>query len=31
MAKTYHLGWARRLVNAVMAPLARVRLAGRHT
>jgi deazaflavin-dependent oxidoreductase (nitroreductase family) len=31
MAKTYHLGRARRLVNAVMGPLARVGLAGRHT
>ena len=31
MARAYHLGRARRLVNAVMAPLARVGLAGRHT
>lgn len=31
MAKTYHLGRSRRLVNAVMGPLARVGLAGRHT
>jgi deazaflavin-dependent oxidoreductase (nitroreductase family) len=31
VAKTYHLGRARRLVNAVMRPLARVGLAGRHT
>jgi deazaflavin-dependent oxidoreductase (nitroreductase family) len=31
MAKTYHLGRARRLVNAVMSPLARFGLAGRHT
>jgi deazaflavin-dependent oxidoreductase (nitroreductase family) len=31
MAKTYHLGRVRRLVNAVMGPLARVGLAGRHT
>jgi deazaflavin-dependent oxidoreductase (nitroreductase family) len=31
MAKTYHLGRTRRLVNTVMAPLARVGLAGRHT
>lgn len=31
MAKSYHLGPARRLVNAVMGPLARVGLAGRHT
>jgi hypothetical protein len=31
VAKTYHLGRARRLVNAVMSPLARVGLAGRHT
>jgi deazaflavin-dependent oxidoreductase (nitroreductase family) len=31
MAKTYHLGRARRCVNAVMTPLARVGLAGRHT
>lgn len=30
MAKTYHLGRSRRLVNAVMGPLARVGLAGRH-
>ena len=31
MAKTYHLGRARRLVNATMGPLARLGLAGRHT
>jgi deazaflavin-dependent oxidoreductase (nitroreductase family) len=31
VAKTYHLGRARRLVNAMMAPLARLGLAGRHT
>lgn len=31
MAKTYHLGPARRFVNAVMSPLARAGLAGRHT
>ena len=31
MARSYHLGRARRLVNAVMGPLARVGLAGRHT
>ena len=31
MAKTYHLGRARRLVNAMMGPLARVGLAGGHT
>jgi len=31
VAKTYHLGRARRLVNAMMGPLARVGLAGRHT
>ncbi len=31
MAKTYHLGRARRLVNGVMGPLARVGLGGRHT
>lgn len=31
MAKTYHLGASRRLVNAVMSPLARLGLAGRHT
>jgi deazaflavin-dependent oxidoreductase (nitroreductase family) len=31
VAKTYHLGRARRLVNAVMTPLARAGLAGRHT
>ena len=31
MAKTYHFGRARRLVNAVMARLARVGLAGSHT
>ena len=30
MARTYRLGSARRLVNAVMGPLARVGLAGRH-
>jgi deazaflavin-dependent oxidoreductase (nitroreductase family) len=31
VARTYHLGRSRRLVNAVMGPLARVGLAGRHT
>ena len=31
MAKTYHLGRTRRLVNTVMTPLARSGLAGRHT
>jgi deazaflavin-dependent oxidoreductase (nitroreductase family) len=31
VAKTYHLGTSRRLVNAVMSPLARRGLAGRHT
>ena len=31
MAKTYHLGRARRLVNTMMSPLARLGLAGRHT
>jgi hypothetical protein len=31
VAKTYHLGPARRFVNAVMSPLARAGLAGRHT
>jgi hypothetical protein len=31
VAKSYHLGRARRLVNAMMGPLARVGLAGRHT
>jgi deazaflavin-dependent oxidoreductase (nitroreductase family) len=31
VAKTYHLGRARRLVNAIMRPLARAGLAGRHT
>lgn len=30
MAKTYHLGRTRRLVNAVMGPLARRGLGGRH-
>jgi deazaflavin-dependent oxidoreductase (nitroreductase family) len=30
VAKTYRLGTTRRLVNAVMSPLARVGLAGRH-
>ena len=30
MAKTYHLGATRRLVNAVMSPLARRGLAGRN-
>jgi len=30
MAKTYHLGRTRRLVNAAMTPLARFGLAGRH-
>jgi hypothetical protein len=30
MARTYHLGRARRLVNAAMTPLARRGLAGRH-
>jgi deazaflavin-dependent oxidoreductase (nitroreductase family) len=31
VARTYRLGASRRLVNAVMGPLARVGLAGRHT
>ena len=31
MATIYHLGRARRAVNAVMSPLARLGLAGRHT
>ncbi len=31
MAKTYRLGPTRRLVNAVMGPLARLGLGGRHT
>ena len=31
MAKTYKLGRARRFVNAMIAPLARLGLAGRHT
>ena len=31
MARTYRLGASRRLVNAVIGPLARVGLAGRHT
>ncbi|MGA2926504.1 MAG: nitroreductase/quinone reductase family protein [Solirubrobacteraceae bacterium] len=31
MAKAYHVGRARRLVNAAMSPLARIGLAGRHT
>lgn len=31
MAKTYHLGASRRLVNAVVGPLSRIGLAGRHT
>jgi deazaflavin-dependent oxidoreductase (nitroreductase family) len=31
VAKTYHLGPSRRLLNAVMRPLARRGLAGRHT
>lgn len=30
MARTYRLGFARRLVNAIMSPLTRVGLAGRH-
>ncbi len=30
MAKTYHLGRTRRLVNKIMSPLARRGLAGRH-
>lgn len=30
MAKSYHLGRARRLVNAAMTPLARLGLAGPH-
>lgn len=30
MAKTYHLGPTRRLVNTVMTPLARLGVAGRH-
>lgn len=31
MAKTYRLGRARRVVNAMMGPLAHAGLAGRHT
>jgi deazaflavin-dependent oxidoreductase (nitroreductase family) len=31
MARTYHLGRSRRLVNTAMRPLARLGLAGRHT
>ena len=31
MARAYRLGTTRRLVNAVMGPLARLGLAGRHT
>lgn len=31
MARTYHLGVARRLVNAVMSPMTRAGLAGRQT
>jgi deazaflavin-dependent oxidoreductase (nitroreductase family) len=31
VARTYRLGVSRRLVNAVIGPLARVGLAGRHT
>jgi deazaflavin-dependent oxidoreductase (nitroreductase family) len=31
MARTYHLGRARRLLNTVVAPLAKSGLAGRHT
>ena len=31
MAKTYHLGRTRRLVNTAMTPLARLGVAGRHT
>jgi deazaflavin-dependent oxidoreductase (nitroreductase family) len=31
VAKTYHLGRARQLVNNAMTPLARLGLAGRHT
>jgi deazaflavin-dependent oxidoreductase (nitroreductase family) len=31
MARTYRLGASRRLVNAVIGPLTRVGLAGRHT
>ncbi len=31
MAKSYHLGRARRLINTMMGPLAHVGLAGRHT
>jgi deazaflavin-dependent oxidoreductase (nitroreductase family) len=31
VAKTYRLGSSRRLVNAVMSPLSRLGLAGRHT
>jgi deazaflavin-dependent oxidoreductase (nitroreductase family) len=30
VAKTYHLGRTRRLINAVLSPLARRGLAGRH-
>jgi deazaflavin-dependent oxidoreductase (nitroreductase family) len=31
MAKTYRLGTSRRIVNAVISPLTRLGLAGRHT
>ena len=31
MARTYRLGGVRRLVNAVMSPLTRIGLTGRHT
>ena len=31
MAKSYRLGTTRRLVNAIMGPLARAGVAGRHT
>jgi deazaflavin-dependent oxidoreductase (nitroreductase family) len=31
VAKTYHLGASRRLVNAIVGPLTRLGLAGRHT
>jgi deazaflavin-dependent oxidoreductase (nitroreductase family) len=31
VAKTYHLGRTRRLVNRLIGPLARLGLAGRHT
>jgi deazaflavin-dependent oxidoreductase (nitroreductase family) len=31
MAKTYRLGASRRMVNAVISPLTRLGLAGRHT